>query len=122
MSRNRTPGSGNTVDWDNPELRKLLDKTAGWGLDNRGVYSPMACELHVGWGAGAGRLAKLVYERDGAMVVETAFAIPAGESVRVDRFIGGTMHSVWGVVADGREGNRAEDRANGIWVHWIHVR
>jgi len=25
-------------------------------------------------------------------------------------------------VVDGREGFRAEDRANGVHVHWVHVR
>jgi hypothetical protein len=103
-------------------LQKLLEKTSGWGLDNRGVYSPVACEVHVGWGAGAGRLATLVYEREGVMVVETAFAIPRGENVRVDRVAAGAMRSTWGVVADGREGDRAVERTTGIWVHWIHVR
>lgn len=120
MSHRLKPTSGNNVDWSNPELQKLLDKTQGWGLDNRGVYSPVACELFVGWGAGAGRLATLVYERDRLMVVETRFIIPKGEHVRVNRIVGGTLSSTWGVVADGREGFRADDRANGIYVHWIH--
>lgn len=122
MSQIRTPGSGSTVDWNSPDLQKLLAKTADWGLDNRGVYTPTACELHVGWGAGVGRDATLVYERDGIMVVETTFAIPQGESVRVDRIGNGGLRSTWGVVADGRQGNRVEDQTNGIWVHWIRPR
>lgn len=122
MSQLRRPGGGNVVDWSNPDLKKLLDKTAAWGLDNRSAFNPVACELHVGWGAGAGRLATIVYERDNVMVVETRFALPQGENVRVDRILGGTMHSAWGVVADGRDGLRTEDRANGIRVHWIHLR
>jgi len=55
-------------------------------------------------------------------VVETRFAIPKGEHVRVDRVQAGAMRSSWGIVADGREGFRAEDRANGIHVHWVHLR
>lgn len=122
MSRMRTPTPRNIVDWSNPDLQKLLAKTTDWGLDNRGVYAPVACELHVGWGAGAGRDATLVYEHDGVLVVETTFAIPQGENVRVDRIRGGALRSTWGVVADGRQGNRVEDQANGTWVHWIHPR
>ena len=34
----------------------------------------------------------------------------------------GAMRSSWGIVMDGREGFRAEDRASGIHVHWVHVR
>lgn len=122
MNHLSKPASNHVVDWDSPDLKKLLDKTAGWGLDNRGVYSPVACELQVGWGAGVGRAATLVYERDGVMVVETDFAIPRGEHVRVDRFQAGAMRSSWGLVADGRAGHRDEDRANGVYVHWIHLR
>ena len=122
MSHYSKPPSGNNVDWNHPELQLLLNKTEGWSLDNRGVYPRMACELHVGWGASVGRHATLVYEREGVMVVETNFAIPNGEHVRVDRIQAGALRSSWGTVMDGREGCRAEDRANGIHVHWVHVR
>jgi len=122
MRHHDKPPSGNNVDWNHPELRSLLDKTEGWSLDNRGVYPRVACEVHIGWGAGAGRHATLVYEREGVMVIETPFAIPNGEHVRVDRIKSGTMRSSWGTVMDGRAGIRAEDRANGIHVHWVQVR
>ncbi|MGA0586146.1 hypothetical protein ACO2Q2_03290 [Dyella sp. KRB-257] len=114
--------SGNNVDWTDPKLQSLLSKTEGWSLDNRGVFSPVPCELHVGWGAGTGKPAMLVFERDGVMVVEAGFLIPLGEQVRIDRMRAGTLRSTWGTVAEGREGNRAEDRVNGIRVYWIHVR
>lgn len=122
MSRYDKPPSGNNVDWNHPEIQLLLSKTEGWNLDNRGVYPRLACELHVGWGAGVGRYATLVYEREGVMVIETRFAIPNGEQVRVDRIRAGAMRSSWGVVMDGRAGFRAEDRAHGLYVHWVHVR
>lgn len=122
MSRDKKSPYGNSVDWNNADLKALLDKTEGWGLDNRGVYSPVACELHIGWGASTGRSATLVYEREGVMVVETTFIIPQGEHVRVDRLQYGTPRSTWGTVIEGREGFRAEDRANGIYVYWLHVR
>lgn len=118
----RNGPSGNTVDWNDPHLQSLLSKTEGWSLDNRGVFSPVACEVHMGWGAGAGKPATLVFERDGVMVVEASFIIPRGEQVRIDRVQAGTLRSSWGNVVEGRQGNRAEDRANGIQVYWVHTR
>lgn len=117
-----TGGAGNTVDWSDPHLQSLLSKTEGWSLDNRGVFSPIPCELLTGWGAGAGKPATLVFERDGVMVVEACFIIPPGEQVRIDRMQAGTLRSSWGNVVEGREGNRADDIANGVYVYWIHVR
>ncbi|HEY9131344.1 MAG TPA: hypothetical protein VIM98_06265 [Dyella sp.] len=113
---------GNTVDWSEPSLEALLRKTEGWSLDNRGVFSPIPCELHVGWGASAGKSATLVFEREGVMVVEACFPIPKGEQVRVDRVQVGALRSTWGIVVEGRVGFREEDRVAGIHVYWIHTR
>jgi hypothetical protein len=114
--------SGHTVDWNDPQLQSLLDKTDGWSLDNRGVFSPVPCELHIGWGAGAVRGATLVFEQNGVMVIEANFSIQVGEKLRIDRLVLGALRSNWGTVAEGRDGHRAEDRANGIRVYWVHVR
>lgn len=122
MNHHAKPPSGNTVDWSHPELQSLLGKTEGWSLDNRGVFSPVPCELHIGWGAGAVRGATLVFERDGVMVIEANFLIQVGEKLRVDRIVLGSLRSNWGTVAEGREGHRTEDRANGTRVYWVHVR
>ena len=73
-------------------------------------------------GAAAGKPALLVWERDHAMVLETCFPIMQGEHVRVDSYLGEDVRVVWGVVVEGREGHRAEDQANGVHVHWLHVR
>jgi len=120
----KTPArmTGNRVDWDDERLAALLKKTEGWTLDNRGTAEPQAVQLHVGWGASSGRQATLVWEREQALVLVTAFAIPVGEHVRIDRHLGEDLRSAWGVVVDGREGFRAEDREAGAWVHWVHVR
>lgn len=122
MNHHARPRSGNNVDWNDPQLQSLLGKTEGWSLDNRGVFSPVPCELHIGWGAGAVRPAVLVYERTGVMVIEAQFIIHAGEQVRIDCMQAGTLRSTWGAVAEGREGYRAEDRAQGIHVYWVHTR
>ena len=122
MSHPPKPLPGNSVDWNDPQLQSLLDKTDGWSLDNRGVFSPVPCELHIGWGAGAVRGAVLVFERAGVMVIEANFLIQVGEKLRIDRVVMGALRSNWGTVAEGRDGHRAEDRANGTRVYWVHVR
>ncbi|RDI97192.1 hypothetical protein DVT68_17685 [Dyella solisilvae] len=119
----RTPSSkGNPVDWSDPRLQALLRKSEHWKLDNRGAYALKDVQVHLGWGASSGRPATLVWERDQVMMLETRFAIPLGEQVRVDEPRGEAMRSVWGIVAEGREGFRAEDRENGVHLHWLHLR
>jgi hypothetical protein len=114
--------SNHHVDWEDPHLQSLLSKTESWKLDNRGAFSAQHVQLHIGWGANSERSAVLVWESDQVMVVETRFSIPKGENVRIDRMVAGTTRTVWGVVADGRQGYREEDRQNGVYVHWLHVR
>lgn len=113
--------SNTQVDWSDPRLEALLRKTEEWKLDNRGVFPAQDVQIHLGWGASAVRKAVLVWEADRVMVLETKFLIPQGEHVRVDRIAAGGMRTVWGVVAEGREGFREEDKANGVYVHWLHV-
>ncbi|HUA79791.1 MAG TPA: hypothetical protein VL997_05425 [Dyella sp.] len=113
--------SNNQVDWDDPRLEALLRKTDGWKLDNRGAFQAQDVQIHVGWGANTMRAAMLVWESERVMVIETRFIIPQGEHVRVDRIFGSAVRTVWGVVAEGREGFREEDKLNGVYVHWLHV-
>lgn len=122
MNHHAKSRSGHSVDWSDPDLQSLLDKTVGWSLDNRGVFSPVPCELHIGWGAGAVRQATLVYERDGVMVIEASFIMQPGEQVRIDRMQVGALRSSWGTVAEARAGCRNEDLAHGIHVYWVHTR
>ena len=114
--------SNNQVDWSDPHLESLLRKTESWKLDNRGAFAAVEVQVHVGWGANSGRRAMLVWETDQVMVLETRFSIPQGEHVRVDRLYGDAVRTIWGMEADGREGFREEDRQNGVYVHWLHVR
>lgn len=113
--------TSNQVDWSDPRLEALLRKSEDWKLDNRGGFPVQEVHVHVGWGAGAPRRATLVWESDRVMVLATAFLIPQGEHVRVDRLYGDGMRTVWAVVADGREGFREEDKHNGVYVHWLHM-
>lgn len=102
--------SNNQVDWSDPRLEALLRKTEEWKLDNRGAFPSQDVQIHLGWGASAVRKAVLVWETDRVMVLETTFQIPQGEHVRVDRISAGSMRTAWGVVAEGREGFREEDK------------
>jgi hypothetical protein len=79
-------------------------------------------QIHIGWAATTGKPALLVWERDQVMVLETHFPLTQGEHIRVDCHLGDSVRTVWGMVVEGREGNRTEDQANGIYVHWLHLR
>lgn len=110
----------NPVDWDDPELQKLLGKTAGWGLDNREIHPRQPVQIQVGWKAASGNPATLVWTKDQVMVLEVDFEIPSGEFVRIDEHYGAGVRSVWGVVVEGRPGKRDDDRRNGVNIYWLH--
>lgn len=122
MNAHKSQVKGSPVDWNDPRLQALLQRSESWKLDNRGTYMPKDVQIHLGWGANTGRPAILVWERDQVMMLETRFPIPMGEQVRVDEAQGEKLRSVWGIVVEGREGFRAEDRENGIHLHWLHLR
>lgn len=109
------------VDWNNPHLQTLLQKTEHWRLDNRGAFSAQEVRIFIGWGDETGHSAYLVWENEQVVVLETLFPLPKGEHVRVDRGTAGVSRTAWGVVADGREGHREEDRQHGVHVHWLHM-
>lgn len=110
------------VDWADPHLQSLLQKTEGWQLDKRGGCAPQGVRIHLGWGAGTPRDALLVGEQDDVAVLQTEFPLPAGEHVRVDRVAGHRVRTVWGEVVRSRPGIRTDDRAKGVHVHWLRVR
>lgn len=122
MSHHKPPPSRNVVDWNDPHLEALLRKTESWKLDNRGSFQPQHVQIHIGWGAAVGQPAVLVWERDQAMVLETRFQLQQGEHIRVDIHLGDRLRTAWGVVVEGREGQRAEDRAHGVHIYWLHMR
>ncbi len=122
MTAHKPHSKASQVDWSDPRLKALLRKSENWRLDNRGMYEPKEVQIHIGWGATTARPAVLVWERDQVMMLETLFPISLGEHVRVDQARGESLRTVWGLVAEGREGFRAEDRANGVHLHWLHLR
>ncbi|AGG89608.1 hypothetical protein RHOFW104T7_06180 [Rhodanobacter thiooxydans] len=120
VDRSNPTRAGNRVDWSDPQLQKLLSKIEDWDLDNRDNFPREEVQVQIGWSAGGGRTAVLVWKRDKVMVLEASFPIPTAEYVRVDRFYGDGMRSVWGVVVEGRAGRRAEDCSNGVSIYWLH--
>ena len=123
MSFQKPPSkwTANQVDWSDPDLKALLDRSQGWTLDNRSGFDAQRVEVHIGWGASGGRPALLVWERGQALVLETPFPIAKDEKLRIDRLTATGLRSVWGVVVDGRKGTRAEDEENNVYVHWVHT-
>jgi hypothetical protein len=110
------------VDWNDPQLESLLRRSESWSLDNRGGFTPQEVQIYLGWSGTVGRSAMLVWERDKSVVLETNFPLGLGEHVRVDKHLGESIRTLWGVVADGREGFRGEDRKKGIHLYWLHVK
>lgn len=123
MSRKAHTSVTNTsVNWDDPQLASLLQRSESWSIDNRGGFSSQDVEIYIGWSGSVGRPAVLVWERGNALVLETAFPIGQGEQIRVDKHLGDRIRTIWGVVVDGREGTREEDREKGIHIYWLQVR
>lgn len=121
-SHKANPPAGKTgVDWDDPKLVSLLRKSEQWSIDNRGGFSPQNVEVYFGWSGSVGRTATIVWEHDNAVVLETTFPIGQGEQIRMDKYLGDRIRTLWGVVVEGREGVREEDREKGIHVYWLKV-
>lgn len=119
---NRKASAANVrVDWDDPSLVSLLRRSESWSIDNRGGFTPQDVQVYFGWSGSVGRTATLVWERDNALVLETHFPINLGEQLRVDKHLGHRIRTLWGVVVDGREGYRDEDRQKGVHVYWLQI-
>ena len=124
MTHRRQPSKvpTNRVNWSDPHLESLLQKTESWQIDNRGSHPSREVEIHLGWGAGTHRPAVLVWEREDVMVLETRFPMRKSEHLRVDKPFGDGIQTRWGTVVESRAGHRAGDEENGIHVHWVHMR
>ena len=113
------------IDWDDPHLSSLLEKTAGWRLDNRSHLSPTKVQIHIrsSWTTAdtACKHALLVAKDEGTMVLVTRFPIQQGERVGVESLRGHGAHIVWGKVIEEREGHRAEDREHGLFLSWLRL-
>jgi hypothetical protein len=127
MSRHQSHSgvSVGEIDWDDPYLSSLLEKTAGWQLDNRGNLPPQKVLIHIrsGWLTAntVSKPALLVSRDEDTIVLVTRFPIQLGEHVGVDRLRGDGNPIAWGSVIEGREGLRAEDREHGLFLSWLRL-
>ena len=124
-NKDRTRVSVGNVDWDDPKLKALLDKTDGLSIDNRSELPGTRVEVRVasGWDASAeGKPALLVAETDGLLVLVTRFPLPHGGEVQVTGLPGGGPQARWAVVSDEREGQRVEDQEQGLFLNWLRPR
>jgi hypothetical protein len=112
----------NRVDWSDPRLESLLQRSESWQLDNRGSHPALAVELHLGWAGGEPKAAMMVWQKEHVVVLETSFSIPQGEHVRIDKPFGDGYQTRWGTVVESRVGLRPGDEESGTQVHWVHVR
>lgn len=112
------------VDWNDPRVSSLLEKTADWRLDNRSNQPPQEVQVQInsGWTtSNAVRKPALVVARaEGSMVLVTRFPLQHGEHVGVDGLDSGTR-TAWGKVIEGREGHRTEDREHGLFLNWLRL-
>jgi hypothetical protein len=120
--KSHTHASKIRVDWNDPELAALLKRSEEWQLDNRGGFAPQDVQVYLGWSGTVGRSAVLVWERDKSVVLEASFPLTKGEHVRVDKHLGDRIRTLWGVVVEGREGLRVDDRTHGVHLYWLQVR
>lgn len=127
MSHNKTRSdvSVGPVNWNDPHLSALLEKTAGWRLDNRSNVPPQEARVHIGSGWTTAKLvckpALVVVKDDGTLVLVTHFPIPQGEHVGVDSVRDCGTHIAWGHVVEGREGHRVEDREQSLFLSWLRL-
>jgi len=121
--KSRSSVSIGAVDWNDPHLGSLLEKADSWRLDNRSNLPPqeVQVQLSTGWVTTnpVSKPALMVAKNDEVMVLVTRFPIPHGEHVRVDSPQDGGVRIAWGKVFEGREGHRAEDRENGLFLNWL---
>ncbi|AIF48791.1 hypothetical protein [Dyella japonica] len=123
--KTRSDVSVGNVDWEDPRLTSLLSKIDGWNIDNRNHVRPQEVLIRVtcGWSASdASKPALLISEADGVMVLGTYFPLPHGEEVQVQRQNGAEVRTCRGVVVEEREGHRAEDREQHIYLNWLRIR
>jgi hypothetical protein len=127
MAHDKTRSSvavGN-VNWDDPRLNDLLKKVDGWNIDNRTNQPPQEVQVRIacGWNAGeASKPALLISESDGLMVLATRLPLPHGEEVEVSSQAGVPSRIRWGTVVEERQGRRASDREQDLYLNWLRIR
>ena len=123
--KNRSDVHVGDVDWSKPQLNELLQRIDGLSLDHRSETPPSEVKIRIvsGWDTSpADKPAMLVAKVDGVMVLATRFPLPHGVEVQVSGLPGGGPAPRWAVVTEEREGVRAEDKAQLIYLNWLRPR
>ena len=123
--KTRSSVSVGNVDWNDPQLSDLLKKVDGWNIDNRSHLPPQEVQIRIacGWNASdVSKPALLISELDGIIVLATSFPLPHGEEVQVNSQVGDNSRVRWGVVFEEREGHRATDREQDLFLNWVRIR
>jgi hypothetical protein len=123
--KNRSDVNVGDVDWSKPQLNELLQKIDGLSLDHRSETPPSEVKIRIvsGWDTSpTDKPAMLVAKIDDVMVLATRFPLPHGVEVQVFGLPGGGPAPRWGVVTEEREGVRAEDKAQLIYLNWLRPR
>jgi hypothetical protein len=114
-----TLGNMTNVDWEAPEVRKLLEATETLRVDKRGAYGARAVHLRQGAGGGGpeGR-ALLVGESDGVLRLLYDQALPIGRIVSLNREPGAALGGAWQTcsVLACRGGAREHDSGHAVYV------
>ena len=124
-AKSRSRVSVGQIDWHDPYISSLLEKTVDWRLDNRTSQPPKKVQIHLssGWVTAntVSKPAVVVASGDGTMVLATRFPIQLGERVGVDSQRGDGTSILWGRVIEGREGRRAEDSEHDLFLSWLRL-
>lgn len=113
------------VDWSTPRLNELLQKVDGWSIDHRNQFTPQPVQIRIACGCDTSPAVKpawLVANMNGILVLSTPFPLPLGGDVQVIGLPGTGPAVRWAVVTDEREGARAEDRGQGVFLNWLRPR
>ena len=123
--KSRSSVSVGTVDWNDPSLDALLQKVDSWRIENRNDQPLQEVQIYVssGWTANSvvSKPAQLISMDEQTMVLVTRFPVPQGDHVRVDSQRADGTHSVWAWMVEGREGCRAGDRENGLFLSKLRI-
>lgn len=123
--KSRSSVSVGSVDWNDPHLSDLLKKADSWSIDNRNPVPAQDVQIRIACGWNANNVSKpalLISESDGVMVLITHFPLPHGEEVQVNSQTGNISRTRMGRVIEEREGHRAGDQQQGIFLSWLRVR
>ena len=121
MTRNdKDPTLGNmtNVDWNDPELRRLLAATETLRVDKRGSHGARPVHVRMGAGAGPEGRALLVGETDGVLQMLYDQTLAIGRIVSLNRDPGAALGGAWETcsVLSCRRGARQDDARHALYV------